>query len=340
MHRPSRQRTIAALVFVALAVLAAVLWLRWQADRRVPQAARPLTLAVSTAYPGSGLIAIAADRGYFGDQGLQVTVQPHTSGRMALEAMLAGRADMATAGDTPFMFAVMRGSPVVILGTLATVVRSHGVVARRDRGIGALADLQGKTVGLTVGTDADYLLSVLLAANRVEPKSVRVVPLKPEEIAPALTAGAVDAVAGWDPWLSLARLEQGPQAVSFFAEQGFAFWFHLAGRRDAVVADPGLPVRVLRALASAQQFLKDHPQEGQAIVAAATAMDPAMFAESWPRFDLRLKLPQAVLTLLEDQTRWAQANGHLGAAPMPNYLDSIYLPAMLAVQPESVSIVR
>jgi len=335
-----RRRTLAVLGIAGLAAAATGLWGRWATDRRAKSTPQALTLAVSKAYIGSGLIAIADQRGYFADQGLQVTVQPHTSGRTALEAMLAGRADMATVGDTPFMFAVARGQPAVILATLATVVRSHGVVARRDHGINALADLRGKQVGLTVGTDADYLLSVLLAANRIEPRSVRIAPLKPEELAPALAAGGVDAVATWDPWLSTARKGLASQALSFFGEHGFAFWFHLAGRREAIAADPQVPVKVLRALAQAEQFLKDQPEGGRAIVAAATAGDAAIFAESWPRYDLKLKLPQALLTMLEDQTRWAQANGHLEAGPMPNFLDAIHLQAMLAVQPDAVSIVR
>ena len=49
---------------------------------------------------------------------------------------------------------------------------------------------------------------------------------------------------------------------------------------------------------------------------------------------------QGVLTMLEDQARWVIANRYTQAAELPNFLDTVYLDAMLAVRPESVSIIR
>lgn len=57
-------------------------------------------------------------------------------------------------------------------------------------------------------------------------------------------------------------------------------------------------------------------------------------------FSLRLTLSQSLLTLLEDRARWAIGNHLTEAAELPNFLDSFYLDAMLAVKPQAVSVVR
>jgi NitT/TauT family transport system substrate-binding protein len=253
---------------------------------------------------------------------------------------MAGMADLVTVGETPVMFATMRGAPVAILATIATVAQSHGIVARRDRGIASPGDLSGKTIGLPLGGSAHFLLTGILAAHRIPVGSVQLRNMAPEELAPALAAGSVDAVAGWDPWLYRARQAAGSEAVTLYGDRGFAFWFHLVGRREAMEDNPERMRKVLRALTRAERLLESEPEVARAIVANATAMEPALFLESWPRYALRLKLHQGLLPMLEDQARWAMANGYVKPAPMPNFLDAIHMDALHAVRPDAVSIVH
>ena len=43
---------------------------------------------------------IALNMGYLAQEGLDVTAQPHAFGKLALEAVIEGQADLATVGDT------------------------------------------------------------------------------------------------------------------------------------------------------------------------------------------------------------------------------------------------
>ncbi len=69
-------------------------------------------------YVGSGLVVVAAANGYFRHAGLEVTLQPHASGKAALEAVFVGKADLATAADTPLVFAIVSGRPLLIVATM------------------------------------------------------------------------------------------------------------------------------------------------------------------------------------------------------------------------------
>lgn len=336
-----RRAALGAACALALALIAALAWqpvARWL--RPPPTPTEKLTLAVSVTYPGSGLIHVAIANGYFAAAGLEVTLQPHTSGRSALEAVVAQQADIATVGDTPFMFALTQQVPVSLVATIANAARSHGIVARRDRGIAVAADLRGRTVAVTERTDAHFLLSVIAAGGGVQASEVNVERRRPEEMASALAAGQVDAIATWEPWLTNAREAVGDNAVVFLAEGSLTFGFHLAGRSDFVRAHPVAMQRLLRALLRAEADVTDRREHAKALIRTATGADPARFDAAWPNFSLKLGLSQGLLNMLEDQARWAIARGYAPGPAVPDFLAAIYLDAMLAVHPRAVSIVH
>ena len=49
---------------------------------------------------------------------------------------------------------------------------------------------------------------------------------------------------------------------------------------------------------------------------------------------------QSQLITLEDEARWAMARGYVDKGPVPNFLPHLHLDALLAVQPERVTVVR
>ena len=107
-------------------------------------------------------IALAKD--YFKEEGLDATPQPYPFGKPALQAVIDGKADIATAGDTPIVFAVMDGQKITTLAVIQTSNRDKAILAKRDRGIAKPSDLKGKTIGLTLGTTGHFFASSFLLA--------------------------------------------------------------------------------------------------------------------------------------------------------------------------------
>lgn len=326
------------LVLIA-SLASAVYWPSINALFAPPPAPEPLSIAVSDPF-GAGLVRIAAVQNYFVAEGLSVTLQQHTSGRSALNAALDRKSDMATVGDMPVMLAVSRKQPLSVIATISTSVDSEGILARRDRGIAAAADLRGKTIGVPFGTDAQFLLNVILASSGIAPGEVKLGNFKPEELEAALASGQVDAIAVWDPWLSKSVMNVGAAGLAFYPDKGYSFRFHLAGRSEFVRNHPRTMQKLLRALLRAQRFLEEQTPAARAILMEDARLDPSLFDNVFSNYSLRLILSQGLLTTLEDQARWAIDNHLTEAREVPNFLDAIYLDAMLAVSPQTVSIVR
>jgi NitT/TauT family transport system substrate-binding protein len=84
--------------------------------------------------PHAALLHIAAAKGYFTEEGLDVTLALTSHGKAALDLVTQGQADLAAAAEVPFVISVLKGEPLAIVATVVSVSNVAEVVARRDRG--------------------------------------------------------------------------------------------------------------------------------------------------------------------------------------------------------------
>lgn len=305
-----------------------------------PSGAREkVTIAYSTA-ANSVLMYIAFAKGYLAEEGLEAIPQPHAFGKMALNSVLDGKAELATVASTPIMFAIMDGKNVTTVASIQTSSRNEAIVARRDRGVAKPTDLMGKRIGVTLGTTADFFLDSFLLLNGIGREQVVLINMKPDEMAEALDKGRVDAVSIFNPTLKQLEKVLGRRGVTFYGEEIYTEFFCLAADLNYARKHPEAIKKVLRAMIRAEDFVQQHPREAQGLAAEFTKTDPAILAEIWDIFTFRVTLDQALLVDFEDQTRWAIKNRLAVRKDMPNYLEYIDSDALQAVKPEAVKIVR
>jgi ABC-type nitrate/sulfonate/bicarbonate transport system substrate-binding protein len=298
-----------------------------------------ITIAYSTA-SNAILMYIAFAKDYFGEEGLDATPQSHDFGKPALQAVIEGKADIATVGDTPIVFAVMGGRQITTLAVIQTSNRNEAIVARQNRDITKPSDLKGKKIGLTLGTTGQFFAEVFLRVNGIDTKQIKIIDMKPDEMAAALAAGKVDAVSTWNPTLTQLKKKLGTEGILFFGESLYTEHFCVVAGQEYVKKNPEATKKVLRALLKAEIFVQEHPEESRRLVAEFIKTDKAILDEIWDIFTLRLSLNQALIVDLEDQTRWAMKNRLTIRSDMPNYLDFIYTDGLQAVKPEAVRIIR
>ena len=87
------------------------------------------------------------------------------------------------------VFAVMGGKKITTLAVIQTSNRNEAIVARRDQGIAKPSDLKGKKIGLTLGTTGDFFADSFLLAHGIDRKHVKIIDMKPDEMAAALAHG-------------------------------------------------------------------------------------------------------------------------------------------------------
>jgi ABC-type nitrate/sulfonate/bicarbonate transport system substrate-binding protein len=332
------RRNIIFLFFVVLALMVSSGTACRQQQKQTGTPER-ITIAYSTA-PNAALVHIAFVKGYFGEEGLEAIPQPHAFGKVALDAVSQGRADVATAADTPIMFAVMEGRKISTFAVIQTANMNEAIVARQDRGIRTPSDLKGKTIGTTLGTAGDFFMDTILITYGIDRRQVRVVDMRPDEMGSALRAGKVDAISAWNPVPTQLQKELGSKVRTFYGETVYTEMFGAVAGQDFITNHPEAIKKFLRALIKAERFVKEQPAEARRLVAEFTGADRAIIEEIWGVYSFKVTLDQALVVDLEDQTRWAQKNGLTRNAHMPDYLDFMYCDGLQSVKPDGVRIIR
>jgi len=128
-----------------------------------------------------------------------------------------------------------------------------------------VADLAGKSVAVTRGTDPHIFLVRALATAGLTDRDVRFVLLHHADGRAALTRGDVDAWAGLDPMMASAELEEG--ARLFYRDAAANTWGILNVREEFAAEHPAVIERVIAVYEEARRWAIDKPGELAALLA-------------------------------------------------------------------------
>ncbi len=286
---------------------------------------------------GSLPIYVAQDRGMFTSAGVTVRVKDCAFGRICLEQLLKGTAQLATAADLPLAIATASGRPFSVLATINSNRNDTKIVTRRGSGIVTTADLAGRTVGTFIGTTAQYALESQLLVEGIDIASVRLMQLEPDEGRRRMLGRTLDAVALFEPHAFDVVQALGSEAVVLDTKRTYTQTWNLV----AVPAPQGpSPVElsaVLRALDQASRVIADDPGYAKAVLRRRLRLNAELVDQSWGNLGYDMGLRQSLITTLEGQVRWASRRG-LVVGASPNVLDWIDARPLRQLRPDRVTL--
>ena len=154
---------------------------------------------------------VAIDKGWYKDEGLDLTYLSGGPDVIPESALLAGKADLTlTTPDTTISAIVDQGAPFKIVGTQYQK-NPLGVVSLAERPIRTPKDLVGKV--LAVPPVNQVSVEATLALNGVDKSQVRIVPYEYDPT--PLLAGEIDASVDFTTNVPYTIEQKGKQAVSF-----------------------------------------------------------------------------------------------------------------------------
>jgi NitT/TauT family transport system substrate-binding protein len=298
------------------------------------------TLAVArVGLPVTVLIDIAAEKGYFEDEKLDVKVSDFVTGREALNSMNAGHQDLAVAFTTPTVHDIAAGKDTVILSTLHESEQNTAIVALVGHGINEPKDLQGKTVGASLGTSGEFYINRFLTDSGLDPGSVGFRDVKISDALAVLQAGSVDAVVAWNPYLAQIQEAFPPESIRLFRTSIYQEMSLLVGPREVVNRKNEAILRFVRALSRAEdllaQDLSGARQAGARHAKGSTHLDPG--SPVWNDFTPRLGLNHVMLLSMEQDAEWMRSTGAY-AGPLPALRQQIDDRYLREVRPDSVTL--
>ena len=139
------------------------------------------------------------------------------------------------------------------------------LVVRADSTYTSVADLKGKKIAATKGTDPYFFLLRSLAAHGLTGSDVEVVNLQHADGKTALERGDVDAWAGLDPFMAQSELEAGSKLL--YRNIDFNTYGFLNARQEFLEKYPAHVTRVLAQYERARQWILENPDEAAQILA-------------------------------------------------------------------------
>jgi sulfonate transport system substrate-binding protein len=193
----------------------------------------------------------------------------------ALEFLNAGSLDLGSTAGSAALVARINGNPIKSIYVYSRPEWT-ALVTKPEKGIKTVADLKGKSVAVTRGTDPHIFLVRALADAKLTDKDVRFVLLQHADGRLALQRGDVDAWAGLDPMMASAEINDG--ATLFFRKPEANTWGILNVREEFAQKNPEIVARVLKVYEQARQWSLKNPGELTKLLSEAAKI-PANVAE-------------------------------------------------------------
>src|ERR1700692_2573086 len=169
----------------------------------------------------------------------------------ALEFLNAGSIDFGSTAGAAALIGKINGNPIKSIYVYSRPEWT-ALVTTKDSKINSVADLKGKRVAVTRGTDPHiFLVRALLGAGLSE-KDITPVLLQHADGKTALIRGDVDAWAGLDPMMAQAEIEDG--AKLFFRKADANTWGILNVREQFLKDYPDIVRRVLAVYEDARKY--------------------------------------------------------------------------------------
>ena len=229
----------------------------------------------------------------FAKDGISIVWVQSAGSNKALEFLNAGSIDFGSTAGSAALVAKINGNPIKSIYVYSRPEWT-ALVTTKDSKISTVADLKGKRVAVTRGTDPHiFLVRALLGAGMSE-KDITPVLLQHPNGKTALIRGDVDAWAGLDPMMAQAEIEDG--ARLFYRNADANTWGILNVREEFLKDHPDIVRRVLATYEDARKYsLANYDELKKTFIAVTKLSDAVVDKQLKERTDLtysRIGAPQ------------------------------------------------
>jgi sulfonate transport system substrate-binding protein len=213
----------------------------------------------------SPLSLVVRDQHLLENRGYNVTWVLSAGSNKANEGLRSKALDVGSTAGSAALVARANGSPIKAVDLFAGGEWTALVVAK-DSPINSVADLKGKKVAVTKGTDPYFFLLQSLATAGLSPSDIEIVNLQHADGKTALERGNVDAWSGLDPFIAQTIQQSGSRFI--YRNPSFNSYGFVDAREDFISAHPEAVQAVVDSYEEARKWAKVHPDQLAALLAS------------------------------------------------------------------------
>ena len=228
---------------------------------------------------------VALDKGWFEEEGVHLDYKVFSTGLELAVALTKGDVDVALACVGPLLLAKNRGVPL----KLVAMMHNHGyaIVVNPDK-VRDVSDLNGKSVSASGPGSPTWVLLMLVKDKYNLTMNIHRMP--PFMATTALLTGKIDAASIPEHYATLAE-SMGAKVLLRSQD----IWPTMPGSGVATTEDflrnhRNLVAKIVKVLARAIDYIKEHPDEAAKIVAKHLASDVGVLKKSMSNLEYTIKI--------------------------------------------------
>lgn len=231
-------------------------------------------------YFGNMPIYAAVEAGFFKQKGVSLELITMRGGPAAANALISGDVDLVTGALEQALKMKAKGQDVKVIASIQHK-SPFAIVVPADSPAKTLADLKGKTIGVTaVGSSSDVQLRGYIRQQGMDPeKDFQITGLGPS-ILPAFERGQIDAAIMLAPALTKVLADRKARAIADFRKEPYHTMAIIVRAADVTGPRAAQLKSVVQAMAISQKALYDDP--GLAVRVAKAYfpdMDPVLMEQ-------------------------------------------------------------
>jgi NitT/TauT family transport system substrate-binding protein len=210
-------------------------------------------------YFGNMPIYTAVEAGFFKQKGLSLEIITMRGGPAAANALISGDVDLVTGALEQALKMKAKGQDIKVIASIQHK-SPFGIVVPVDSPVKSLADLKGKTIGVTaVGSSSDVQLRGYIFQQGMDPEKDFQIAGLGASILPAFERGQIPAAIMLAPALTKVLADKKARMIADFRQQPYHTMAIIV--RTADVAGPRAAALkgVVQAMSAAQKALYDDP---------------------------------------------------------------------------------
>lgn len=186
-----------------------------------------------------------------------------------LRAIAANQVDFGGLGNPPAAIGVTRGLPIQGIMVLNMLDYVEAMAVRTSAGIKGFKDLKGRKIAAPFGSTTHYLLLNALADEGIDPASMKILDLNPNDIAVAWARGDIDAAWFWEPALGKVLKNDANLFMTsgIMAARGYPTWDVGVVMNEFAEKYPDYVQKFLKAECAGIDYWLNNPAETAGIIA-------------------------------------------------------------------------
>jgi NitT/TauT family transport system substrate-binding protein len=310
-----------------------------QTGRAAGETATPIAIQFTFDRPldaSDAPLVLASTRGLFRAENLAVATNIANGPADAITRVASGSSDLALVDINVLMRFRDKADAAPVKAVFMLFNKApYAIIARKSRGVRALSDMEGKTLGVADGDFSVWFWPALAHQNGIKPASVTLAKFSPAVREPMLSAGQVDAVNGFSYLAGVNLRDRGVPAddltVLRYADYGCeAYGFALIVNPAFAAGKPEAVKGFLRAVIAGTRLAIKEP---------ARAVDDVLTQMEGGTRDLELARLRAVIgdNILTDEVKRSGIGG-IDPARFARSVDQLAEDVKFRVKPTATDI--